>query len=303
LIYVEGKPNPDVLGTLLHAPGIMTKWTDVIHKFVPPEAREETLHLPKEKELKFAVGQWVRVSQKKDVYKGDLGYIKQLHHWGGVRLLLVPRLRLPVGHEEQKRNKRPRSIPPPDRALFDPSVITKVYGVPPVKEGESYYFNGSTFEHGLLVKDLDTSSVSSEHVFISAELRSLFLHSPHPAIQSASLHQRFPSPLEWSFFPGEPVQITKGPHEGERAQVQLVQSGSLSLELSSSEIVILPWYAVQKWLVDGSLVKVVGGVHAGRTGIIESVIHSNIRVVDKKGDESNPIIEVTPFNLQQINHH
>ena len=89
-IFVEGELKPDLIRFLRRAPGIKKRNGDPITKFLQLEERVATLTLPKERELRFVVGQWVRV--KKGTYKGDIGYVKQLMHWGGVQLLLVPRL-------------------------------------------------------------------------------------------------------------------------------------------------------------------------------------------------------------------
>jgi hypothetical protein len=78
--------------------------------------------------------------------------------------------------------------------LFNSSIIEKSFHVLPTKKDtNSYFFNGYTYEHGLLVKDFDAYSVSASPVLISSNLHFLFLNSKHPIILKA----QFPPPLEW----------------------------------------------------------------------------------------------------------
>jgi hypothetical protein len=110
-IFIEANLKPDILNTICHIPGIMKRGGKPIVKFIPIEDHIGLIRLPKDMELRFTVGQWVQVT--KGIYKGDLGYVKGLKPWGGVQLLLVPRIKLPASSLQQKQGKQPRTTPPP----------------------------------------------------------------------------------------------------------------------------------------------------------------------------------------------
>jgi len=127
----------------------------------------------------FAVGKWALVSKG----VGDLGYVSRIEPWGGVTLLLVPRLRPPPS----TKRKRPCMPSIPDPALFQPGSIQKIYGITPSKQAhEMYCFNGFIFEHGLILKPFDLHSVSSAFVLMSPTLATLFAESGHPSIPPSS---------------------------------------------------------------------------------------------------------------------
>jgi len=148
----------------------------------------------------FAVGKWALVS--KGVYKGDLGYVSTIEPWGGVTLLLVPRLRPPPS----LKRKCPHMPSIPDPTLFQPGSIQKIYGITPSKQAhEMYRFNGFVFEHGLILKPFDLHSISSAFVLMSPTLAALFAESGHPSIPLSALIPR--PPLEMVFSQGEKVAI------------------------------------------------------------------------------------------------
>jgi transcription antitermination factor NusG len=278
-IYIEANMSTNILNLLRLTPGIMKRCGEPIVKLIPIEDRTAIICLPADQDLKFVVGQWVQVT--KGIYKGDIGYIREIKAWGGVQLLLVPRIQLQVTSLTNKQGKRRRTNPAPDCALFDPSIVETSLHVSPKKKGtSSYFFNGCTFEHGLLVKELDSYSVSSFPVRISSEHHFLFLNSGHQTILKA----KFPPPLEWHFCLKELVKVMDGPHKDKLAHIKAIMPELLEVDLSSGEgIIQLPWHKVCKQFVVGDFVKVVGGMHEGRTGWVHSVMESNISIIQRVG--------------------
>ena len=110
-VFIEANINADLRRLLHRTPGIMMKHGEPIVEFVPLDERPTTLRLPKGREMRFKVGQWVRVLW--GIYKGDLVYVKALQQWGGVRLLLIPSVwkSSPVQFfVQKKKNLRPRLV-------------------------------------------------------------------------------------------------------------------------------------------------------------------------------------------------
>lgn len=290
-IFIEADMTSELANLIYCTPGIMKRGGKPIIKFVPIEDRIKTITLPKDLELRFTVGQWIQVT--KGTYKGDIGYVKELKAWGGVQLILVPRLRLPVATSTKIQGKRQRTVSPPDLALFDTSTIEKFYHISPTQKGpDTYFFNGCTFEHGLLVKDFDSYSVSSLPVFISSDSKFFFLNSRHPIILKA----QFPPPIEWHFQLDDLVDIIEGPHKGKLGHIKLILPEHLDVDLSAGEgLARLPWHNVHKHFVMGDFVKIVGGMHEGRTGWIQSVTDCTVSIV-QKGDttyvDNCPVMEV-----------
>jgi transcription elongation factor len=282
-IYIEADPTQDLHDILRRIPGLIRTRGHPIIKFIPPDDRIRALRLPKVRELKFTVRQWVRVL--KGMYKGDLGYIKELLPWGGVRLLMVPRLP-PPDRSSNKKGKQPRSTAPPPLGLFDPLAIKKIHNVAPKERENFYFFNGDKFEDGLLVKDFGASAVSSTSVFISTEAHSLFLQSPHPSILESKQRNTFPNPAEWQLFPGELVQALSD--EGKvigLGHVRDVDSMYAEVELQSGTLLNLDWYNIEKCIGVGDFVEVVGGVYRGRTGFVDCVDGSDTSIIETLGKE------------------
>jgi len=104
-----------------------------IIKFMLPSDCIHVLRLPKDQELRFTIGQWVRVIKGK--YKGDLGYVNELLSWGGVCLLMVPHIPC-IWPPDHSPSKQPHSTPPTPLTLFALLAIVKTFGVAPKKKGE-----------------------------------------------------------------------------------------------------------------------------------------------------------------------
>jgi transcription elongation factor SPT5 len=287
-IYIEADLTKDLRDILRRTPGLMRAQGNPIYKFIPPSDRIRVLRLPKDKELQFEVGQWVRVL--KGVYKGDVGYINGLLPWGGVRLLMVPRIRPPDLSTRKRGNlKRPRFTPPP-LTLFDPLVITKTFRVVLKKKGNIHMFNGDKFENGLLIKDFSASAVSSASVFISSEAHSLFLKSQHRTILESDHAVKIPNPAEWRFSTDELVVVLPDEKPFKRiglGHIRNVDSKYVEVELVSGELgnFRVKWYNILKRFEVGDFVKVVGGMHSGRMGFVDHVDGPDISISETFGAE------------------
>jgi transcription antitermination factor NusG len=282
-IYIEADFTEDLRNVLRRIPGLIRTQGNPCAKFIPPSDRIHTLRLPKDRELRFTVGQWVRVLKGK--YKGDLGHIEKLLPWGGVRLLIVPRLP-PPNRSSIKKGKRPRYTAPPPLSLFDPLFIKKTYNIVPKKKENTYFFNGDKFEHGLLVKDFGASAVSSTSVFISTEAHSLFLQSPHPLILACNRRNNFPNPAEWNLSPGELVHaLSDDGKEIGLGHICKVDSRYAEVELKSGELLNLDWHNVGKYIRVGDFVEVVAGAHTGRKGFVDHVDGCDISIIETQGEE------------------
>jgi len=213
------------------------------------------------------------------MYKGDLGYIKELLPWGGVRLLMVPRLPPPDRSSKKKKDKWPYSTAPPPLGLFDPLAIKKIHNMVPKKTENTYFFNSDQFEDGLLVKDFGASAMSSASVFISTEAHTFFLQSPHPSILESKQRNTFPNP-------GELVQALSDEGKGIRlGHVRNVDSMYAEVELKSGILLNLDWYNIEKYIGVGDFVEVVRGVYRGRTGFVNCVDGSDISIIETLGKE------------------
>jgi transcription antitermination factor NusG len=269
--------NPHLRRYLKLAPGVKTRNSEPIITFVNPQDRPSTLRIPMTRELQFSVGQWVKISR--GTYTNDIGCIKKLKEWGGVQVLLVPRL----SPSSSKINKRPRPnlTLRTEPMLFDATLIQKLFDtVPKLIASNTYVFRGRTYEHGLLVEELSATAVSPSPVFIPSQVATMFLRSKHPFIMSAKL----PSPAEWSFTVDDLVEIDCGPFIGKLGHVKIVQPDSLEIDLSDGGgRVLCNWYDVRKWFVPGDPVKVTGGTEVGRTGLVDKVFPTEVSILEGGG--------------------
>ena len=149
-------------------------------------------------------------------------------------------------------------------------------------------FNSDKFEDGLLVKDFSTSIVSSMSVFISTEAHSLFLQSEHPTIITSHCSEKFPNPAEWCFSTNELVEVLSDSEPFEEiglGYIRNVDSKCIEVELKSGELAIFERYNIQKCIVVGDFIKVVGGIHIGRTGFVNCVSGPDISILETFGKE------------------
>jgi transcription antitermination factor NusG len=280
-VFVEAAMTPELRHLLRRISGLKMRKGEPIFTFVPPGVRLAILHPPKIRELRFSTGQWVRIL--KGTYTNDIGFVKKLENWGGLQLLLVPRIApLPAAGPSAsfkglKRSRRSRASRP-SLALFDPLEIQKMFQrAPQRKAAGTYCFGGQTFEHGLLVKTVDASSASCCPISIPSELAALFLRSKHPSV----IQSKFPSPLEWAFAVEDFVDIDKGPFSGKQGWVKVVQPDQLEVELYDGTRIVCDWYDVRKWIVAGDYVTVSKGTAAGHAGFVDGVTPTHVRIFER----------------------
>jgi len=194
--------NTDVVRLLRVTPGIVCRRGEIACKEsvdFDDWTKMLTMH---DASTEAGVGQWVRVVR--GPYKGDVGLISAIESWGGVTLLLVPRLA--QSHPLSSKRKRGGLLPDPN--LFDPKAFIGTDAPVAQTEGK-YRFRGLTFEYGLLVQQFDMHSISSKLVTIPSRILSLFRASGHPTLHTALL----PKPVEWTFQEDEKVVVkSSGKH-------------------------------------------------------------------------------------------
>jgi hypothetical protein len=211
-----------------------------------------TMHSSKETPK---VGDWVEV--RKGIYTRDVGYVNAVDGLG-IQLLLIPRL--PPSQPSGTRFKRKRPSPPIS-ALFRPARTKEAYGMEPTHiSGEFYSFRGNCFDHGLILKEFDFSSVSRVHQ-MPLDLVYHFWESRHPKLMASPT---FPRPREWEFSQGDKVIVGSPGKEG---IITSILSDSAEVELLDNEgIVVISWLQIRKVIPEGVLVEVTGGEYQGRTG-------------------------------------
>ena len=227
------------------------------------------------------VGKWVRV--RNGDYKGDVGYVESTKG-SAVTLLLVPRLAPPQPSSvSQKRKRSPRSRS--TSKLFNPIDIKQLYGIGPTCETENIYtFDGSRFEHGLIVKTYDLRSVSTSVPCMPISFFSLFLESCHPKLLASK--SAFPRPSEWEFHEGDEVYICSSEKRGVITALSL---DSVEVELTTGEgAVSVSWLAIRKVVSPGDFVEVTGGVFRGWTGWIKAIDGEVVGIV-RDLDSQKPI--------------
>jgi transcription antitermination factor NusG len=271
-VYLETTMNEDLIHHLRLSPGVVRRNAGIIREQVDFEDWTKVLSQhDSDTHSNLAVGDWVRV--RKGTYKGDAGYVTAVENWGGVGLLLVPRLPGPR-HPGSSLSKRKCSTTPPEPTLFDPLAIKRIYGIDPVwQEPYVYRFNGYTFEHGLILKAFDLCSVSSTSVQIPTQQLFLFRSADHPALTTST----FPQPLEWNFAEGEVVWL-HCPRK--RGIIKDVGDTFADVDFQMEEgVVRTPLSNLLKEFHTGDFVKIMGGPSRGQSGWVEGGWNNVVRVV------------------------
>jgi transcription antitermination factor NusG len=279
-LFIEADVTPDLYRVLRTIPGLKRRNAKPIFTFVPPELRPGALHPPTTGELRFSVDQWVHITRGR--YKDDIACVKELEDWGGLQLLLLPRLSPPSATSTiPKRNKRSRScpLPRPDAGLFDPTQIERLFNKTPKQtQPDIYRFGGQVFEYGLLLKVVNADSASSSPVLIPFEIATLFLRSRHPAI----LRSKLPSPQDWAFTIDDFVEVDQDPSVSRQGHVKDVQPNFLEIELTDGTgRIICDWYSVRKWMIPGAFVTVAAGPEIGRAGLVETLTPTHVSIVEE----------------------
>ncbi|KIL56839.1 hypothetical protein M378DRAFT_16731 [Amanita muscaria Koide BX008] len=154
----------------------------------------------------------------------------------------------------------------PSPQLFNPQAVAFSFEEQP-RPGDTdhiWRFNGLTFDHGLLRKTFKPSSASGYPI--------------HP-----SLFEKPNRPLEWDFSPEDKVILVSCWRKGQNTIVMAVEECALEVEVSTGEVISVPWNDVQKDIKIGSFVKVLCGLHSGETGWVDKSfsVHANsVAMVD-----------------------
>jgi hypothetical protein len=150
-VYLETTMNEDLTHHLGLSPGIVRHNTRIIWEQVDFADWTKVLSQhDSDANSNLAVGDWVQVC--KGTYKGDVGYVAAVGNWGGVSLLLVPRLPGPH-HPGSSLSKRKHLTTPPEPNLFNPLDTKRIHSVDPVRQRPyTYCFSGYIFEYGLILK-------------------------------------------------------------------------------------------------------------------------------------------------------
>ena len=218
------------------------------HSPAPLETPFATVSLPE-------VGKWVQV--RKGSYKGDVGYVKSTDS-SRVHLLLVPRMLPPQPTYLSQKRKPPPPRPTPK--LFDAFAIKQVYGTEPTSHAENVYsFDSWLFEHGLIVKSYDLSSITATVSSIPLSLYILFRDSGHPKLVGST----FPRPTEMGFSEGDEVYVRSSKKRG---VVTALWPDSVEVDLATGEgAVSVSWSDVRNVVSLGDFVEVTG-CYRGREG-------------------------------------
>jgi hypothetical protein len=223
-----------------------------------------------------AVGRWVRLC--KGAYKADVGYVLKQENWGGVTVLLVPRLP-PASEASHKRKRSSSSFPP---ALFNPDDHI---GATRLDNG-SYLYKGSKYEHGLLLQQYDCHSFSSTGIDLPQALFAQFYTSNHPQLRNAI----YPRPGHWVFTEGEPIRVSSTGKQG------IFKSGAdyhAEVEYIKGEgIGSVAWLDLRKDVAIGDFVEVTSGIWHGTQGWVDHLDGDVVSVVKKSTTDRPDNVEV-----------
>ena len=292
-VYLETTMNKDLVQHLLLSPGVVRRNAGIIREQV--DFADWTKVLSQHNSApnsNLAVGDWVRVL--KGTYKGDVGYVAAVENWGGLSLLLVPRLPASSYLDSSLlKRKRSRLTTPPEPNLFDPLVAKRAFDVDPVQqEPHVYRFNGYTFEFGLILKAFNLRSVSSTSVYISVQLLFLYRSADHPALATSP----FPRPLEWHFAEDEMVRVR---HSHRRGHIKAVGNIFAEVDFGMEEgVEQVSLSDLLKEFHPGDFVEVMGGPFQGQSGWVEDGSDDIIHIaVESRLDDPTEVhdVKVGPF--------
>uniref|UniRef100_A0A8H7XNP3 Chromatin elongation factor SPT5 n=1 Tax=Psilocybe cubensis TaxID=181762 RepID=A0A8H7XNP3_PSICU len=302
-IYVEGIMDPALVNLLLSTPGILRNHLGVKREIVDRNHQHELLTM-RDVKKDFEVGTWVLV--KKGIYKGDVGLISATFSWGA-QVLLIPRL----NSQSAKSQKRKSSVLVPPAKLFDPEEARKLISTPIIRNADGSYTLGLLkFDHGLLEKDFDYTSIANSVMDIPYSHFSMFRSTNHPDIMRA----RMPRPREWCLGLEEEVlfrtpDVANRSAKWEPAVLKKLDTYDVEAEQSTIEgereirySVRGTWLDILKSPKIGQFVRVVSGpyfdhrgwvvgIHGDHALITKSSVHGRISIVETNAETSS-----TPTN-------
>jgi hypothetical protein len=243
----------------------------------------DLLKLRESQEEPPKVGDWVLVT--KGVYKGDVGFVCATPVWGGVTLLLVPRITPPFSSKSKRKRDIQSSTTP---TLFEPVAVNRVHNpedVPnrrPVLTAPNVYkFQRCTYENGLVRRKYDLHSISKS--LSTAPTASLFniASSNHPAVSQAYIVR----PSDWDFAEGERI---RNKDTGVEGTVNAVFPTFVDMQLASgTDTTRVYWLSVQKVTKPGDYVEVVGGPDRGRRGFVSGIFDMTVEVYSTATDNQD----------------
>jgi hypothetical protein len=291
-VYLEAKLNEDLHQLLRLTPGILFCHGDIIIQHIEFKGWKALLTMHGFKETP-KVGDWVGV--RKGIYKGDVGYVNAVDGLG-IQLLLIPRLPPPQHSGTPSKRRCPS---PPISALFCPASIKEAYGIEATHvTGDLYSFQGNYFDHGLILKAFDFSSVSRVHQ-MPLSLVCHFCESHHPKLMASPA---FPRPLEWEFAQGDKV-IVGSP--GKPGIITSILSDSAEVDLPNNDgIVVTSWLQIRKVIPVGVFAEVTGGKDRGRKGWVDGTGQCNgALVIELKDLEDHSLDWITVYLFPISQYH
>ena len=261
-----------------------------------------------------AIGSWVTI--KKGIYRGDAGFVLGVKSWGGVSVLLIPRLPLyPDGVKAQKR-KRAKTQVLQDPKLFDATWAERNWLKPDgqgtsdndqpqylTKRGNKVYlFLNNVYEYGLLRKSYDLRSISPPLSALPSKSVTLFHTSNHPALRKA----KFPRPIEWTFVEGDRIVAKTASEDSPTTSKGTLVAihphyAEIKLDADFEHIVNIPWCDLHKDFQIADHVRVTSGLLQGTTGWITEIEESGLAatIIPDSPEVFQALKEVKPFVQSQ----
>ncbi|THU94092.1 hypothetical protein K435DRAFT_860914 [Dendrothele bispora CBS 962.96] len=261
------------------------------------------------------VNSWVRVTR--GTYCDDGGLVIRREISSSLRrlvILVVPRFNrtnvfTPWTPSTVVAGSKRKAVPErcPQR-LFDekqyPGEVTTL-------SEKHFLYRGQEFSHGLLVKVLAYSSVTTMEVDLDRTTRQLFRIAGHPAINDVA----FPVPLEWVFFVEEKVEVICLEELSEEQQnnadlprntrrksgvILTVEEGRCLVNLEAEDD--QQWIStrnIRKCIMVGNSVIVVAGELRGKSGLVVVNNASGVLVTESSSQSAGHSFTVHP-NVCQV---
>ncbi|KAE9382682.1 hypothetical protein BT96DRAFT_1010212 [Gymnopus androsaceus JB14] len=246
---------------------------------VPESELKKCLHMQDDRG--FAPGQWVQI--RRGLYQGDMGLVHESYHDNdstrGVKVLVVPRLGLAASKKHYApSSKCKRNAPRPPSELFQPAKCKHDLH----KRGNRYTYKSWTFEHGLLVKVFNLSSVSPAHE-IPISLFHLFSESSKRAGNDLFEIATMLLPLFWHFDPGENVIVHYKEGATYGTVLTLEEEGDAEKTWCVVDVVgkghrrVMVHY-LEKNVIPGDFVEVLQGAYTGKSGFVVAKIDAHLGI-------------------------
>ncbi|KAM6493800.1 hypothetical protein JOM56_010161 [Amanita muscaria] len=270
-IYLEGLMGAQVQQLLRLVPGLLFS--------IPPTEVIATLTAPPY--IPYRPEQWVKVLRGS--YKDNISFISSVGSTGSATVLLIPRLQPPIKGLSGSKHKWPAH---PSPQLFNPQAVAFSFEEQP-RPGDAdhiWCFKGLTFDHSLLRKTFKPGS-AVPNVLVPSNIVITFCQSGYPI--HPSLFKKPNRPLEWDFSPDDKVVLVSHWRKGQNTIVVAVEECALEVEVSTGEVISVPWNDVQKDIKIGGFIKVLCGLHSGKTGWVDKVDNGVLHIVQKHDNKDD----------------